>query len=76
MDDQNPKKNNYKKWLVLMNIPFQMGIIIFLFSFLGKWLDEKYPNSNNIYLKAVTMLGVAIALYNVIKQVNNLNKNQ
>lgn len=59
-----------------MNIPFQMGIIIFLFSFLGKWLDEKYPNPNNIYLKAVTMLGVAIALYNVIKQVNNLNKDQ
>lgn len=59
-----------------MNIPFQMGIIIFLFSLLGHWLDAKYPNANAIYLKIITLLGVAIALYNVIKQVNNLNKDE
>ena len=59
-----------------MNIPFQMGIIIFLFSYLGSWLDEKYANTNNRYVKITTMLGVVIAFYNVIKQVNNLNKDQ
>ena len=73
-DSQDPKKNNYKKWLVLINIPIQMGIIIFLFSYIGSWLDTKYANPNTIYVKIFTLLGVGIAFYNVIKQVNNLNK--
>jgi len=51
-----------------------MGIIIVGFAWLGTWLDEKYPNENNIYNIIFTMLGVFIALYNVIRQVNQLNK--
>lgn len=75
-DNPNPKKNNYKKWLILINIPFQMGITIFLFSYLGSWLDQKYPNQDNLYVKIITMVGVVLALYNVIRQVNKLNKEQ
>ena len=71
--NSNNKQSN--KWLELINIPFQMGIIIFLFSFFGKWLDEKYDNSTNIYTKTITLVGVFVALYNVIRQVNQLNKN-
>jgi hypothetical protein len=52
-----------------------MGIIIFLFSFFGKWLDEKYGNSTNIFTKTIILVGVFLALYNVIRQVNQLNKN-
>jgi hypothetical protein len=68
-------KNKFNKWLVLINIPIQMGIIIFIFSFFGKWLDENYGNSTNAYTKIVTLAGVFLALYNVIRQVNQLNKN-
>lgn len=68
-------KNKFNKWLVLINIPIQMGIIIFIFSFFGKWLDENYGNSTNDYTKIVTLVGVFLALYNVIRQVNQLNKN-
>lgn len=75
-DSPNPKKNNYKKWLILINIPFQMGITIFLFSYLGSWLDQEYPNQDNLYVKIITMVGVVLALYNVIRQVNKLNKEQ
>ncbi len=50
-----------------------MGIIIVAFSWLGKWLDGKYPNENNIWFIILTMAGVGIALYNVIRQVNKLN---
>ena len=52
-----------------------MGIIIFVFSYFGKWLDEKFENSTNSYTKIVTLVGVFIALYNVIRQVNQLNNN-
>ncbi len=68
-------KNKFNKWLVLINIPIQMGIIIFIFSFFGKCLDENYGNSTNDYTKIVTLVGVFLALYNVIRQVNQLNKN-
>ena len=68
-------KNKFNKWLVLINIPIQMGIVIFIFSFFGKLLDENYGNSTNDYTKIVTLVGVFLALYNVIRQVNQLNKN-
>lgn len=72
--EDNQKKKSRNKWLALINIPIQMGVIIFLFSYFGTWLDEKYPNSGEIYVKIFTMAGVALALYNVIRQVNELNK--
>jgi F0F1-type ATP synthase assembly protein I len=73
--DQNKKKKQPNKWLALINIPIQMGIIIFLFSFFGRWLDQKFPNSSELYIKTFVLLGVCLALYNVIRQVNQLNKN-
>lgn len=73
--NQSKKKKQPNKWLIFLNIPFQMGIIIFLFSFFGEWLDEKFPNNIELYNKIFVLLGVCLALYNVIRQVNQLNKN-
>ena len=74
MDNQNPKKRFSNKWLLLINIPIQMGIIIFLFSLLGNWLDKKFPNTNAIFVKIITLRGVAIAFYNVNRQLKEINK--
>ena len=68
-------KNQLNKWIALINIPIQMGIVIFVFSYFGKWLDEQYGDSSNTYTKIATLTGVFLALYNVIRQVNKLNKN-
>lgn len=61
------------KWVVFLNIPFQMGIIIFAFTFLGIWLDEKYTDSS-IFTIVLSLVSVFIALFNVIRQVKNINK--
>lgn len=74
--NNDPKKNNYNKWLALINIPIQMGVIIFLFSYLGNWLDENHPSPKVYYVKIMAMVGVILALYNVIRQVNEISKNQ
>lgn len=74
MEEQDKRPNN--KWMALINIPFQMGLIIFAFSWLGTWLDEKYPNPNDLYVKGLTLFGVFVALYNVIRQVNDLNRSK
>lgn len=72
--EKEPNKSPNNKWIALINIPIQMGAIIFLFSYLGTWLDENHPSEKVYYNKILVMVGVAIALYNVIRQVNEINK--
>jgi ATP synthase protein I len=73
MNPNQDKKNN-TKWLSLINIPIQMGIIIFLFYKLGFWLDANYPSPKVFYYKLLTMTGVFIAMYNVYRQVKSIDK--
>lgn len=70
----NNQKKQLNKWLALINIPFQMGLIIFAFSYLGSWLDETYENSSKIYFKVFTLIGVFVAIFQVINQVKQINK--
>jgi hypothetical protein len=72
--EKEPNKNPSNKWIALINIPFQMGIIIFSFSYLGVWLDEKYSNGSSVWTIVLSLFSVFLALYNVIRQVKNLNK--
>ncbi|WP_235921974.1 AtpZ/AtpI family protein [Flavobacterium phycosphaerae] len=58
----------------MINIPIQMGIIIFLFAYFGRWLDQKFTNSHAVYVKISTMVGVAIAFYNINRQLKEINK--
>lgn len=74
MSSNRPDKKNKNKWIVLLTIPAQMGATIFLFSWFGSWLDEKYGNVKKINQMIFTLLGVFLSLYYVIKQVNQLNK--
>jgi hypothetical protein len=71
---QNNKSKPLNKWIQLISIPAQMGMVIFLFAYLGQYLDEKYQSEN--YVKIFTIVGVFLAMYNVIRQVNQLNKNE
>ena len=72
--EKEPKKNKRNKWIALINIPIQMGVIIFLFSYLGTWLDDNHPSPKIYYNKILIMVGVFLALYNVFRQVNEINK--
>jgi len=72
--DNPQKKKARNKWLALINIPIQMGVIIFLFAYLGRWLDEKYSNPHRMYVKILTMVGVVIAFYNINRQLKEINK--
>ncbi|WP_246147035.1 AtpZ/AtpI family protein [Seonamhaeicola marinus] len=70
--DKEPKKQ-LKQIAALSGIAIQMGLTIYLFVMLGKWLDATYNNSGKAFLIICTLVGVAIALYAVLKQINRLN---
>ena len=69
--DQGPKKQ-LKNAAILSGIAFQMGITIYLFAILGKWLDNEYNNGEKLYIIITTLLGAALSLYVVLKQVNRI----
>lgn len=75
-DNNNQKNQNPKKQLknvaVLSGIAFQMGITIYLFVMLGKWLDSKFNGGDKLFIIIFTLLGVGISLYVVLKQVNRI----
>jgi len=71
--ENDQKKKSPSKWIAMMNIPIQMGVIIFVFTYLGIWLDEKYTGTS-VFTIVLSLFSVFIALYNVIRQVKNLNK--
>ena len=51
-----------------------MGLIIGGGVFLGIWLDKKYPNEYSGFTIGISLLGVFIALYQVIRKVSQLSK--
>jgi hypothetical protein len=60
-----------------------VGLLIFLSKwgnnllvFLPRQLDENHPSPKVYYNKILVMVGVFLALYNVHRQVNEINKSQ
>ncbi len=72
MNNKKPKKP-LNKFIRLTGIGLQMGITIYLASYLGKWLDLKYPNEKNIYNIILTLSGVVLSFYSLLIQIKKLD---
>ncbi|CAM1369836.1 putative F0F1-ATPase subunit Ca2+/Mg2+ transporter [Tenacibaculum sediminilitoris] len=71
---KNPQKKPLNKFIRFSGIALQMGLTIYLGSLLGEWLDQKYPNDNQLYTKICTLVAVFGAMFSVIIQVTKLTK--
>ena len=71
MKDQHNNINALEKYLKYSGIAFQMGIIIFLFVWTGKKLDEKFMDERKIFIIVFSLLGVFMALYIALKDLIN-----
>jgi len=71
MTEKKPKRQ-LNRYIVLSGIGLQMGITIYLASRLGKWLDATYTDSN-IYTIVLTLMGVALSFYSMLRQLKNLD---
>jgi uncharacterized membrane protein YfcA len=68
-----PKKQ-LKRIIEVSGIGLQLSITVFLGAYLGNYVDDKYPISEKrIYTLLLTLFATAIAIYNVIKQLNRNN---
>lgn len=64
-------KSPLKNFAIFSGMAIQMGLTIFLFAYGGRWLDEKYNEGRKLYLIILTLLGVFIAIYVVLRQLKN-----
>ncbi len=65
---QKPQpKKQLKNAAILSGIGIQMGVIIYVFVKLGKWLDINYNNGDKLYIIIFTLAGVGISMYTLIK---------
>jgi len=64
--------NNYLKF---SGIAIQMGLIIYLGSLLGEWLDSYFLNENQLFYKICTLFAVFLAMYSIIRQVIKITNN-
>ncbi|CAL2102386.1 AtpZ/AtpI family protein [Tenacibaculum sp. 190130A14a] len=71
---KSEKKRPLNKFIRFSGIALQMGLTIYLGSLLGEWLDQKFPNDDQLYTKICTLVAVFGAMLSVIVQVTNLSK--
>jgi hypothetical protein len=67
----NKKKNN--QWLAFAGIPAQLGVTIYIFNLIGKWIDKTYYTGVSTWEKWITLLGIFVSIYSVIRQVIHIS---
>lgn len=73
-DMQEYKKNPFRQYGIYSSIVFQMLAIIALGFWGGKKLNDYFGIGNNLLTVGIGFLGLGLALYNTLKQLENLNK--
>ncbi len=68
---KNKPRNNYLRFT---GAAIQMGVVIGLGAWGGISLDKHYQTSNKVFTIILTLLGVGISLYLIIKEVINMSK--
>lgn len=75
MEQQKPrKKNGYRAYARFSGIAFQMVGIIFIGSFVGVKLDQKFPNENNWFTISFSLASVILSIVMVIRNINSASK--
>ncbi|MFD1553138.1 hypothetical protein DNU06_12470 [Putridiphycobacter roseus] len=63
-----------KNYLKYSSLGFQMAITVGLAAWGGQYFDKKFENEQPIFTIVLILIGIAIALYQVIREVNKLTK--
>ncbi len=69
--NQDKKKKPHNKWLIFLNIPFQMGVIIFAGVFFGNYLDSTF-NLSPLFVIIFSLASIFIALYSIFRTLKKI----
>lgn len=69
-----PKNKETVKWLRFTGIAIQMGVLIWLGSLLGKYIDTKTEREDELWNKIITLIAVLLSMFSVIREVIKLGK--
>ncbi|ACU02614.1 MULTISPECIES: AtpZ/AtpI family protein [Pedobacter] len=70
MKDPNQRKKNLNAFAKYSSISFQMIVVIGVFAFIGHKIDVYRNAKTPIFTAGFSLLGVAISMYQVVKQLN------
>lgn len=73
LENKKSKKKQPNRFLALTMIASQMGVTIFLGSYLGKHLDQRLQNPKPWFTISFSLLALIISMYAVLKQLKKLN---
>lgn len=68
--------NLLKKAAALSGLALQMSVIIAVGTIFGIYLDDKFPNKNNIFSLFLTLFSVLISVFYVILRINRISKKE
>ncbi|MBC2838259.1 AtpZ/AtpI family protein [Robiginitalea sp. SC105] len=71
--DPNKGNNPLRQVAVLSGIAIEMGVIIYLAARGGMWLDDHYGMEKRLFTAGCTILGVALSLWVVLRQIRRFN---
>ena len=69
-NQDNPLKNLIK----LSGLGIQIGVIVYIFIYFGKWIDLYLNNNTKTFVAIGAIIGVAVSLYVVLKQLEKIHK--
>jgi len=69
-NQDNPLKNFIK----LSGLGIQIGVIVYIFIYFGKWIDLYLNNNTKTFVAIGAIIGVAVSLYVVLKQLEKIHK--
>lgn len=68
------KNNPPNPWLYFSGLGLQMAVVIVGSVFLGIWLDKTYTDSSKVFTITLSLLGIFIALAQVITSLKNFKE--
>ena len=75
-DEKKFRNSGFRKYGVYSSVVFQMMAIIALGFWGGKKLNDYFEIKNNLLTVGLGLLGLSLALYNTVKQLDRINKNE
>jgi F0F1-type ATP synthase assembly protein I len=70
MKDPDQRKKSLNTFAKYTSISFQMIVVIGVFAFIGHKIDSYRGAKIPLFTAALSLLGVAVAMYQVVKQLN------